>query len=211
MLVSIAIRLRVDCKLCGDGIAVNQFVHSAKCARCSGGRSLKWKSLLHDVVARIDTVAMGTHDRAGGPAFAWQHADFWKRPAGCPSCKRVVVREEVEPALAGGVLVCACGTATKIRRPPKDLAELYPRIVAIYGEVERVWRAASEAASDASVVPCRSCGAPLALGSERRVECSFCQAENVLGDALWSRLRPAAHAPREPQEPQLWYMLLDSP
>ena len=203
MIVAIAVKLRVDCKECGAGIAVNRFGHSVRCGHCSGGRALQWKSLLADALGRVDHVAEGTHDKAGGANYRWQHADFWKRAAVCPGCKRALAKDEIEPALESGSLVCACGASTRIRRPPKDLLAIDGRIRALFGEADPRQLAQPAAVPHSITAQCTTCGAALPLGKERSVQCTYCSTDNLLPDAIWNRLQPKTDAPT------LWYLLLE--
>jgi|GEM_PF-5653138 len=199
MQTAIAVRIRVSCPDCGSRVVVNRFTHRAHCA-CGGSKKLKWKTILSDLLARVDRVAMGSHERAG--SYAWAHIDLWKRGVACPACKRAVGSEELDAALDDGGYTCPCGVRTLLRRAPHNLVQIDARLHAIFGEGTPWSDKRHTEATTTMEATCAECGASLETGNEREVHCGYCGADNVLSDAIWDRLHPA------PTKAEVWYLVL---
>ncbi|MDH5491378.1 MAG: hypothetical protein OEY14_05440 [Myxococcales bacterium] len=98
----------------------------------------------------------------------------------------------------------ACATLLRVRAAPDWFAQaVHPAIVGIAGE--RHLADAAGAEDPASVrFHCHSCGAALPLdGQHRKLQCTYCNTELMVPDAVWIRLHPAPTLTR-------WFILFDA-
>jgi hypothetical protein len=149
----------------------------------SSGSPLRLRKVRHVAChcgAQLDAPARGAlgTPSASRPALGTPSAS---RPAlGTPSASR--------PALD---LRCAgCGDLTPIRWPDERTREWDPRITYLVGDAGDRGIALRQKL-EGTVIPCGSCGAPLSLEGRRRVlVCTHCHGENILSDAILTKLYP---------------------
>jgi hypothetical protein len=189
-------RLGTRCNACSYLTPLPGLRHAAECAKCA---------------AAIDVAAKIRSSRDGGLTYAFggyfdamaesllydQDHDFtedYPTPLALRSVKRFLCHcgapLDAPAPNARDVRCAACGDATPVRWPDEQTREWDPRIAYLIGDAGE--RGVSlKQKLEGTVVACGACGAPLEQRGDRRaLVCSHCRAENLLSDAIWTKLHP---------------------
>ena len=135
---------------------------------------------------------------------------YGRQDARCGKCKTGIDISKFEEFSAAGKTVCGkCGNEIFIRKAPGFIASVFPGIKYLAGEDDELLsenkaQGKLPAASKPVLFNCPSCAGNLEIdGTDRMVECKFCDSRIYLPDDLWFRLHPVKTVGR-------WYIIYDS-
>jgi hypothetical protein len=193
--VSFGLRVVLDCSSCKGPIPLNQIAQEAFCPQCKGSLPLGegfWTTALDtECMASAFCASSGVGYSTSCLGSDFGAFELWCRrnPPYCHGCKSQLPPELVDAAVAGGSITCPrCESAVPIR-PAGELEQaICPGALAVISETGRGVGAPPATAQ----IRCQECGADLEVdGAARTVACGFCEASNLIPDAVWDRLHPA--------------------
>ncbi len=127
----------------------------------------------------------------------------------CVKCKQDIDASRLEEYSAAGNIKCSkCSNTIFVRKPSELIAKVFPGLKYIVGEDNDLLSESKLVKAPDSVKPvlftCPSCAGNLEIdGTDRMVECKYCDSQIYLPDDLWFRLHPAKSVER-------WYMVIDA-
>lgn len=212
-MIGICIEAGISCPSCENSIPLNALVPSIRCSSC--GEDLKlsldnWKSLLKDSII----TAPSYKEDEGSSSTIFGSYNF-RVLYGRQTPRHDDTKDSIDTGTllanidAGKVLHPQSGAPTSIRRLPEQYREAFIGVVALVGEEPKLLPGSSaeqplETASSRPIAfQCPNCAGNLIIdGTERTVDCSFCNTQVYLPDDLWFSLHPAPKKKR-------WYLLFD--
>jgi hypothetical protein len=197
----IAIELRADCQKCGQPVHVNALVEEVQCKGCHAPLRLsweRWKGLLEDAFDEVPDYEIGRGGRSqsfsgeGNTNLLYVHFDPY-----CFDCKEDFDMSEVAAAGKDEVECKKCHKHWHVRPLPAELESQFPGVELLLAEDETLLPGGDAHAGEAPnggkpiVFQCPSCSGALRVdGSDRVIDCEFCNSSVYLPDDLWFRLHP---------------------
>lgn len=197
----IAIELRADCQKCGQPVHVNALVDELQCKGCHTPLKLswtRWKSLLEDAFDEVPDYELGRGGRSqsfsgdGNTNLLYVHFNPY-----CFDCKEDFDMDEVAAAGKDEVTCKKCYKQWHVRPLPAELESQFPGVELILAEDEKLLSGGEAHDGEAPnggkpiVFQCPSCSGALRVdGSDRVIDCQYCNASVYLPDDLWFRLHP---------------------
>jgi hypothetical protein len=183
----------VSCTRCSENVPVNAIAPSARCPKCSSTVAIPretWLALLEPAVLDGPVAEPGKNNtapvRTAAGAFV---RTYVRKDAACARCNGALpLPRALEHASRGWCICVECGDRVSVRAIPPDV-----RIGGVTHVIGEDLGGAATAASAGETIQCPRCGSGVAAdGSSRAVLCRHCQAQVVIPDAIWARLRPYA-------------------
>lgn len=193
--------VKIHCPDCDNIVPVNKITHTVTCHNCSSELEIGkdwWQEYVFDDFERVIDYADGEADSAQVMTGDMNMTiATGKRFPRCQTCKSDLSEaekwtlEELLEASGQGTLDCKrCKTPYAIRKPNDFVSSILDQpILAILNETEYDPEATS-AGGKVIMFQCLGCGAGLKVdGSDRVVDCEYCQTSNFLPDDLWRRFK----------------------
>jgi hypothetical protein len=212
-MTGICIELKTACKHCSSPLMLNAFTEDILCASCGKTNTFStetWKSLLDDAMKEAPKFKPGE----GQPSTIMQGEYTYKLMYGrqeprCGKCKENIDVSKMEEYSNSGTAICLkCSNPVFIRKPSELISGIFSSVKYLAGEDEdllSVHKSGEKLPSAAKPVlfTCPSCAGNLKIdGTDRMIECQFCNSQIYLPDDLWFRLHP-------PKTVERWYMVVD--
>ena len=184
----LTIQATLSCHACGqEANPVNALVSSVECRKCGAQLPLPdemWTAALEGTRYRAGSLA----DKARGHVLLQTHGcsfrfGYTRTEPSCPHCSVAWSSLPTDACPACHVAVSRRAAPVEVEGVDELIAE--DRAL-VFGAVE----------AGLERVQCGSCGAPLELGEERRIECSACNVVTVVPDELWRRAKAPELAAR---------------
>jgi Zn finger protein HypA/HybF involved in hydrogenase expression len=195
-----SIECSVKCRKCDEPVPLNGPWEAAHCDHCQNDFSIPhefWADIFKDMRSDIDdeTGDLKEGEARNATVFGIFHTTLLagRLKARCEKCK-TPIPVNPNPGAAFVHTCPQCGLKTNVIPAPAWLKQLMP-IVDHF--VAATLQTSGEDKSDQSrakpvIFTCPQCGGALKVdGSERMIECSYCNASVYLPDDLWLRLHPA--------------------
>ena len=213
-MIGICIELKTSCKHCSSPLMLNAFTEDILCNSCFKINSFPlnaWKSMIEDALKEAQKFKPGEGQPSTIMSGEYTYNFMYGRQdARCGKCKTGIDISKLEEFSAAGKTVCGkCGNEIFIRKAPDFIVSKFPGIKYLAGEDDDLLsenKAAGKlpASSKPVLFNCPSCAGNLEIdGTDRMVECKFCDSQIYLPDDLWHRLHPVKTVGR-------WYILYDA-
>ena len=212
-LIGLCMKAGLYCPGCESFVPINALVSSVRCSGCGNSLELtvdNWKSLLEDPLKEVSSL----EEDQGSRSNIFSSYNF-KRIAGRQAPRYAGTGDRIDTEVLlnaienGEVHHPATGEATGIRRLPEAYAKHFVGVVALVGEdpSQLPGKGGDDPIeSDISgpiALQCPNCGGSLIIdGTERELDCGFCDSSVSIPDDLWFRLHPV-------QKMKRWYILID--
>lgn len=192
---------------------LNAFTEDILCSSCGKTNTFTsetWKSLLEDAIKEAPKFKPGE----GQPSTVMQgeytyHLTYGRQEPRCGKCKENIDVSKIEEYSNSGKVTCKkCSNTIFIRKPSDLITGIFSSVKFLTGEDDdllSVNKSGEKLPSSAKPVlfTCPSCAGNLKIdGTDRMIECQFCNSQIYLPDDLWFRLHPQKTVER-------WYMLID--
>lgn len=210
-MIGICIELKTKCKFCSNPLMLNAFTEDIHCNSCNKINSFDidtWSELLKSALKEAPMFKIGE----GQPSTIFRgeynyNLTYGRQQPRCGKCKQDIDITKLEEYSTLRFVKCSgCQNPVFVRKPSKFVYKCFSDVEYLVGEDDDLL---SENASDgklpASAKPvlftCPACAGNLQIdGTDRMVECKFCDSQIFLPDDLWFRLHPAKSVER-------WYMI----
>ena len=212
-MIGICIEAGISCPSCENSIPLNALVPSIKCRSC--GENLKlsldnWKSVLEEAIKSAPSYGEGEGSKLNIFGSYNFKITYGRQTPRYDDTKDSIDMDTLLANIdAGQVLHPQSGAPTNIRRMPEQYREAFKGVVALVAEDPSMLpgSSAGQSLETASAGPvafaCPNCAGNLTIdGTERMVDCPFCDTKVYLPDGLWYTLHPAPKKKR-------WYLLFD--
>lgn len=207
-MVFASLECKTKCTQCGNPVILNGPALRVLCTSCSSELEIGpviWKSILEDLPGDIRELKKGEgHQSQIFTGYEFQMKTMRTDPA-CPFCGKEFSDPE---GMAGGgqnAWTCPeCGKKTPVQKPPKWMEFNVPDIALIINAEDVEPDGKPEAPAGKPVIfSCPSCGGSLKVdGSDRMIDCTYCQSSIYLPDDLWLRLHPM-------KKVRTWYIAIE--
>lgn len=213
MMLGICIELKTTCKHCSSPLMLNAFTENVLCPSCYKFNVFdgeEWKNLLDDALQEGPKMELGE----GQPStimrgqYTYQLM-YGRQEPRCGKCKTNIDISKIEEYSSKGNVLCKkCSAEIFVRKPDELIAENFSNVKFLVGEDDDQLKknpGTGKLPSSAKPVlfTCPACAGNLEIdGTDRMVDCKFCDSQIYLPDDLWLRLHPVKEVSR-------WYMVLD--
>ncbi len=191
---------------------LNAFTEDILCSSCNKTNTFSaetWEGLLDDAVKEAPKFKIGE----GQPSTVFRgeynyNLVYGRQEPRCGKCKEGIDVSKIEEYSAQHSVTCAkCSNNIFVRKPSQLVTKCFVGVKYLVGEDDDQLSVNKSGNAPASSKPilftCPSCAGNLKIdGSNRMVDCQFCDSQIYLPDDLWFRLHP-------PKTVERWYMLLD--
>lgn len=200
----VGIECRTDCPRCGDSLIVNGPVLKTVCSKCQSTVSLSqsfWHYVFDDLPQSIRKM-----ENKLSPRQVWTSSFKLTMSSGrldpaCPSCNTIYSNLQKHIDDGNTTVSCSnCNQQGTISIPEKWLKSIVRGItVLVNAEVSQPVEESDQPLIKPIVFTCPSCTGALKVdGTQRVVDCNFCNSSIYLPDDLWLRMHPVKTV-------ELWY------
>ena len=198
MIKTSVFKIQIVCPGCNNYHAVSGIVDTDICRNC--GKHLNVKGVLIDNMfgfmdreKYINGFLSGGIEQMGG-AGAYK-LEYSSMPPYCEECFAVIPYEAITGIIdsAKPYKCNACGHKMPVRKADSALKEFHPKAIGVINDSSGSDSGKAEQDKDSLLVyKCSTCGAALELSDDtkRTIECRYCDNENYLPDAIWTKLHP---------------------
>ncbi|MCK5785083.1 MAG: hypothetical protein KAH54_00845 [Candidatus Sabulitectum sp.] len=192
--------IRTSCRSCGHSIPINGPFRRLSCTACFEDMVLSPERIA-DFLNDFEEEYEGLADRQGQGGTLMSGSgtfkySYWRLKPRCSSCKAVLPLTE-EPG-SSSVKCTECGSVYYIFPVPEWLGKLVPSARLCFTQQpppennDSAGLKVNENSQKPVVMACPQCAAALSVssGSERIMNCSYCNSEIYVPDAVWKRLYP---------------------
>jgi hypothetical protein len=212
-MIGICIELKTKCKFCSNPLMINAFTEDILCSSCNKTNSFDpetWVSLLESAIKEAPRFKIGE----GQPSTIFRgeysyNLTYGRQQPRCGKCKQDIDATKLEEYSTQKSISCSkCQNPVFIRKPSELIKKCFSSVKYLAGEDDDLLSVnTSEGKLPASSKPvlftCPACAGNLQIdGTDRMIECKFCDSQIFLPDDLWFRLHPAKSVER-------WYMIFD--
>ncbi len=197
---SACFEVRTSCPKCGQSVPVNGPFRFLFCSGC-----FETFSIPDDIIIGFltdfeeESGGFSTGEGSGGTLMSGSGTfkyGYWKLDPRCSECKIPLVLPD---DLRDTEVFCSCGRKYYVYPPPEWLAEPVPSAIRFVSserekdEGEPAGQALKTDSPKLIVMSCPQCAGTLSISaaSERIMECTYCESEIYIPDAVWIRLHPA--------------------
>jgi len=210
----VCIELKTTCKFCSTPLMLNAMAEDILCPACNKTNRFpmeRWQSLLEDPLKVVHEFKIGEGQPSTIMSGEYNYnMMFGRQDPRCSKCKQNIDFAKMEEYCTQKHIKCSkCSNSIYVRKPTDAITAILPRIKYLAGEDEDLIsvKKTGEALPDSSkpvLFVCPSCAGNLEIdGSDRMVNCKFCNSQIYLPDDLWFRLHPSDSVQR-------WYILYDN-
>lgn len=191
---------------------INAFTEDILCSSCNKTNSFDaetWASLLESAIKEAPKFKIGE----GQPSTIFRgeysyNLTYGRQQPRCGKCKQDIDVTKLEEYSTQNNINCTkCQNPVFIRKPSELVTKCFSGVKYLIGEDDDLlFVNTSDGKLPASSKPvlftCPACAGNLQIdGTDRMIECNFCDSQIFLPDDLWFRLHPAKSVER-------WYMLV---
>lgn len=198
MIKTSVFKIQIVCPGCNNYHAVSGIVDTDVCRNC--GKHLNVKGVLIDnMFGFMDRekyingyLSGGIEQMGGSGAYKLEYSSM---PPYCEECFAVIPEDAIAAAVeSGNPFTCiACGHKMPVRKADNALKEFHPKAIGVLNDSSGSDSGRAEKDKDSLLVyKCSTCGAALELSDDtkRTIQCRYCDNENYLPDAIWTKLHP---------------------
>lgn len=198
--IGASVEIRTQCRRCSQPVHVNALANRVHCGSCQNDIELSWEAwaaMLKDAIQDVPKYQAGTGGRVQivrGPA-AGMTVEYARFDPYCFACKTDFDPELLREHVGKEYPCPGCKKGAFVRALPEDARSSLPSIAFLVAEDPSCFTVGDHkpAPAKAIVFACPSCGGGLKLdGTQRMVDCTFCQSSVYLPDDLWLRLHPVS-------------------
>jgi DNA-directed RNA polymerase subunit RPC12/RpoP len=212
-MVGICIELKTSCKHCSAALMLNAYTEDILCPSCNQTNNFTaetWQSLIEDAVKEAPKFKVGEGQPSTIMRGEYTYSlTYGRQEPRCGKCKTGIDVSKIEEYSTKGNASCTkCSNVIFVRKPNEMISEAFSSVKYLVGEDDdllSVNKAGADvpASSKPILFTCPSCAGNLQIdGTNRMVDCKYCDSQIYLPDDLWFRLHPAKIVER-------WYMLVE--
>ena len=204
MLKTSIFKIQVNCPACNTLHALSGLHEQETCRNC--GKIISLRDFFHRQIFAsavtekyMNAFVSGTISQIGGGAVDQAGAykmTYSSMAAYCEECLKSAEEKDIMDAINNEKpYICpACSHAMPVKAADDFSRKFHPKIIGILNDSEGADLMEKNADEKKSMVvfSCMTCGSGLQLSdkSGRMVKCQYCDNENYLPDAIWSKLHP---------------------
>ena len=195
----VVIECRTDCPECGGTLMLNGPAQKVHCGKCQSNVDITdtlWNSILEDIPGELKELENGE----GRQSQMWAEMNvsltYTRQAPECSACKAELSSlPDPDSISEGATLPCPkCGEANTVRPAPEWLRFFVPELVLLVnaaGDVEPDDEQDKTPSGKPVILTCPACAGALKVdGTQRMIDCEFCESSIYLPDDLWLRLHP---------------------
>jgi DNA-directed RNA polymerase subunit RPC12/RpoP len=204
MLKTSIFKIQVTCPGCGSLHSLSGVHECETCQQC--GKVIPLEEFFHrqifsaaDTVKYMNAFVSGTIEQMGGGQVGQAGAykmTYSSRTAYCEECFKAAEEKDIMESLnTNQPYNCpACGHKMPVKQADDFIRRFHPKAIGILNDSEGTDYMEKDADEKKSMIvfSCMTCGAGLNLTDDagRMIKCPYCNNENYLPDAIWSKLHP---------------------